>query len=257
MNNIRKEEIEDNLIELEVIEGSIKKKEIKYNKDGSVRKVAKNKIVGESSEVYAFKTQEEINMMIDYFNKQIKESTNKEQEKIAYRNKMLFIIGINLGIRGSDLAKLKWNKLLYEDMTFRDCIKIKPKKTEKTGKYVLLGFNKAVKTITKEYIGKYPIDNIDDYIFKSRKGDDAISRMSIGRIIKNAAKEIGIKQNINSHSLRKTWGYHIYHNATDRGEALVTLQKCFGHSNQLTTMKYIGIYDEDIIETYNTISLGI
>ena len=81
--------------------------------------------------------------------------------------------------------------------------------------------------------------------------------MSAGRIIKNAAKEIGIKQNINSHSLRKTWGYHIYNSSEDKGQALVMLQKCFGHSNQLTTMKYIGIYDDDVINTYNSISLGI
>ena len=254
--NIKLKE-DNNIIELKVIDGSIKKKEIKYNKDGTIRKVSKNKIAGESSEVYAFRTQEEINNMIKHFNKQINNANNNEQKQIAYRNKMLFVIGINLGIRGSDLCNLKWNKLLYDDLTFRDCIKIKPKKTEKTGKYVLLGFNKAVKNIIKEYSSIYPINNLDDYIFKSRKGNEPISRMSAGRIIKNAAKEIGIKQNINSHSLRKTWGYHIYNSSEDKGQALVMLQKCFGHSNQLTTMKYIGIYDDDVINTYNSISLGI
>ena len=252
-NNTRKIKEENNLIKLDVIDGTIRKKEVKYNKDGTVRKVANNKIAGESSEVYAFKTIEEINMMIKYFDKQIQESANNEQEKIARRNKMLFIIGINVGIRGSDLCKLTWNKLLHSDMSFRDYIKIKPKKTEKKDKYVLLGFNEAVKMAVKEYIKRYPVENINDYIFKSRKGDGAISRMSIGRIIKEAAKEIGIKQNINSHSLRKTWGYHVYQRTKD----IAMLQKCFGHSSQLITMKYIGLYDEDIIETYNSVSLGI
>ena len=94
MNTKPKED--NNIIELKVIDGSIKKKEIKYNKDGTIRKVSKNKVAGESSEVYAFRTQEEINNMIKHFNKQINNANNNEQKQIAYRNKMLFVIGINL-----------------------------------------------------------------------------------------------------------------------------------------------------------------
>ena len=44
MNTKSKED--NNIIELKVIDGSIKKKEIKYNKDGTIRKVSKNKVAG-------------------------------------------------------------------------------------------------------------------------------------------------------------------------------------------------------------------
>ena len=84
-------------------------KEIKYNKDGSVKKTHCNKMTGQSSEVYAFRTKEEINAMINVLNKHIESALNNNQRQITARNKMLFLVGINLGIRASDLHDLQWS----------------------------------------------------------------------------------------------------------------------------------------------------
>jgi integrase len=55
------------------------------------------------------------------------------------------------------------------------------------------------------------------------------------------AKEFSL-QNFGCHSLRKTFGYHFYQKHKD----VVTLMKIFNHSSQQTTMKYIGIEQEQI-----------
>lgn len=87
----------DNVIKLSVVNGKLsKKQEIRYNKDGSIDKRHANKVAGVSSEVYPFATEEEIKSMIDVFNKRIEYATNDNQRQIACRNKMLFLIGINL-----------------------------------------------------------------------------------------------------------------------------------------------------------------
>jgi integrase len=118
----------DNVIKLSVVNGKLsKKQEIRYNKDGSVDKRHANKVAGVSSEVYPFATEEEIKSMIDVFNKRIEDSTNDNQRQIACRNKMLFLIGINLSLRISDLVALKWNFFFKDDMTFRDSYKIQRK----------------------------------------------------------------------------------------------------------------------------------
>ena len=228
---------------------------IKYNKDGSIKKTTSNKKKGESSEVYAFRTKEEIDAMLNVFNNHIENATTKTNKKLWCRNKMLFIIGMNIGIRGSDLCRLKWIDILYDDFTFRDTKKICPKKTENKGKFVTIAFNDRVKKTIMEYIEKYPIEDLNDYIFKSKKGNH-IKRVSIGEMLKKVAKEANIKQNINSHSLRKTYGYWTYKSAENKSEALAKLQYGFGHCSMKDTMKYIGIAQESISEFNSTIDLG-
>lgn len=216
---------------------------------------------GKKCEVYAFRTDEEIKAMIDVYNKHIEEAANNGQRKIACRNKMLFVIGINIGVRASDLRLLTWDfffeKNIDGSMSFRKSYSLRPKKTQKTGKYVNLYFNDAVKKIINWYIEQYPIDNPSDYVFKSRVGDGPITVNAMWRVIKDAAKEAGIKQNIGSHSLRKAWSRRLYDNAKDKSQAVVLLQTILNHSSANVTLKYIGILNEEIEEAFDGVNLGI
>lgn len=254
---IRRQET-NNVIELSVIDGKLGvKPEVRYNKDGSIDKRHPNKVAGISSEVYPFTTEEEIKAMIEVFDKHIEEATNENQRMIACRNKMLFLIGINLSLRISDLITVKWNFFLKDDMTFKDCYKIQPKKTRKTGKFVTLYFNEVVKKAMSEYIEQYPIEDMNGFIFKSRKGNGAISERSVWKIIVDTATEAGLELNYGTHSLRKTFGYHIWHNAEDKEKALVMLMAIFNHSSMATTKKYIGLMDDEIESVFNDLNLGI
>lgn len=254
---IRKQET-NNVIELSLINGKLGiKPKVRYNKDGSIDKRHPNKVAGTSSEVYPFTSEEEIKAMIDVFNKHIDEAQTETQRMIASRNKMLFLIGINLSLRISDLITVKWNFFLKDDMTFKDCYKIQPKKTRKTGKFVTLYFNEAVKKAMNEFIEQYPIEDMDGFVFKSRKGNGAISERGVWKIIVDAAAEAGLELNYGTHSLRKTFGYHIWHNAEDKEKALVMLMAIFNHSSLAITKKYIGIMDEEIESVFNDLNLGI
>ena len=232
-----------------------KKKEVKLNKDGTVNKSHCNKIAGVSSEVYPFVSEEEIKAVIDVFNKRIEEAPDNDKRWIAHRNKMIFVIGINLGIRASDLCGLKYSFFINDDKTYKDFYSLQPKKTKKTGKYVKLYFNQTVKKAIAEYIEEYPVENLDEYLFKSRKGG-AITEKSLWKIIVDAANDAGLEGNYGSHSLRKTFGRFVYHNAEDKNNALVILQTIFNHSSPAITSKYIGLTDNEISDVFNTLNLG-
>ena len=254
---IKKQET-DNVITLSVIDGKLGvKPEVHYNKDGSVSKRRPNKTAGTSSEVYPFTSEEEIKSMIDVFDKHIKEASNQGQRQIAARNKMLFLIGINISLRASDLCDIKWSFFLNEDGTFKDSYSLQPKKTKKTGKYVKLYFNETVKKAITNYLEEYPMEDINDYVFKSREGNGHITSIHLGKVIKDTAKEAGIERNICSHSLRKTFGYHVWHNAEDKEKALIMLMTIFNHSSVIMTKKYIGLMDEEIEDVFNGLNLGL
>lgn len=218
------------------------------------------KKAGVSSEVYAFRTEEEIKAMIDVFDYRIESSTDEHHRHLAYRNKLLFVVGINIGLRASDLANIRYSfffdKKSDGTLMFKESYTLQPKKQRKQKKFVTLYFNATIKKIVTDYVEKYPFDSLDDYVFASAEGDKAIISSSLWRIIKNAAKDAGINQNIGSHSLRKTWGRFCFEKAEDKGRALVMLQRAFNHSSQLITMHYLGILDDDIKDMYESIDLG-
>lgn len=215
--------------------------------------------------------------MLDVFDKHIEETVTNEKEKIAKRNKLLFLIGINIGVRASDLRMLKWSYFFDEDnygcRSFKTHYSFCPKKTKKSSKFVTLKFNKTIKRVVENFVNEYPVDDLDTYVFISRKttgrkkenDDDVadskgcmpIAETSIGRIIKDAAKEAGIKQNICSHSLRKTWSYYIWNKSEDKNKTLVLLMKALGHSSTQITMRYIGILQDDLDQLYDSLSFDI
>lgn len=236
----------------------------KRRKDGGLKDVKCNKKKDESSEVFAFNTEEKIKSMMEIFNKHIFESRADIMEKRARRNKLAFLIGINIGIRAGDLIKLKWNffiESLNSDGTvekFKEHYNLKPEKQRKQNKFVRLHFNETVRKAINEYVENFPITNLEDYIFFSTdNSSEHMSYHALYEMLKRTAKEAGIKENIGTHSLRKTWGFWCWHKAMDKSKALTILQKCFNHSSIETTLKYIGLLDDEIKEMYNSVELGM
>lgn len=260
-SNVAVEYYEDNIIPFGIINGGNKETEVKYKKDGSIKQTKSNKIAGKDSEVYAFRSKEEISAMLNVFDKHIEEAANEDQRKSACRNKLLFLIGINIGIRASDLRTLKWSFFFDKDndgtLKFKSFYVLQPMKQRKQKKFVKLFFNQTIQTAINNYIVEYPIDNLDDYLFLSRQGNEPITVQSLWNIVKHTATEAGIKQNIGSHSLRKSFGFWCWHQAEDKNKALVILQQIFNHSSTQTTAKYIGILDDEIEDMFNSIDLGL
>ena len=150
------------------------------------------------------------------------------------RNLLLFTVGTNCGLRISDIIALNVGDV--KDKTYIQIIE------KKTGKYKKFPVNSKLKQMFDEYTkGKC----LEDALFKS-KFNNRMDRFSSYRIIKTACKNAGIKVKVGTHTMRKTFGYHHYKKYKD----IAMLQKIFNHSSPQITLRYIGIEQEQIDDSY-------
>ncbi|MCQ2009289.1 MAG: tyrosine-type recombinase/integrase [Sporolactobacillus sp.] len=155
------------------------------------------------------------------------------------RDIIFFLLGITVGLRISDLLTLK-----KEDL-YKPHITIVEQKTGKTKRFKISG-----------YIKKYIIPYADslkegEYLFKSREGKNKpIHRCTAYKILNTAAKKCHL-QEIGTHTLRKTFGYHFYQANHD----VVMLQELFNHSTPEVTLRYIGITQDSIDKAVDKVKL--
>lgn len=148
------------------------------------------------------------------------------------RDFALFVVGINTGLRISDLLSLRIRDVLErggvaERITLRE---------RKTGKAASIPLSASARDAVRRCIAERRSPDPDDPLFRSRRGGP-LSRFQAHRIISGAAKAAGVKGNIGTHSLRKTFGYHAYKAGAD----LALIQKLLRHSSPDITLRYIGI----------------
>ena len=155
------------------------------------------------------------------------------------RNLLIFTIGINCGLRISDILSLN-----IGDVKGKTHIRIIEKKT---GKFKRLPINSKLKPMLENFTkDKHTTDPLFTTIFKNR-----MERVAAYYMIKDACEKAGIQAKIGTHTLRKTFGYHHYKKFKD----LAILQKIFNHASPQTTLRYIGIEQDQIDESYSNFIL--
>lgn len=146
------------------------------------------------------------------------------------RDYVLFMFGIYTGLRISDILKLR-----VRDVRGRDHVYIREAKTGKEKRFPL---NAELKPIIEGFIqGRRDYE----YLFRSpHYPNKAISRQQAYNILTGAGRAFGISA-IGTHTLRKTFGYHMYQQTHDA----VTLKDIFNHSHMSETLRYIGINQDN------------
>lgn len=157
----------------------------------------------------------------------------------AARNVLLFKIGISTGLRISDIVKLR-----ISDVKGKSNLKIREGKTKKERTVHLNAIMADIADYTES------LNNNDGYLFASRKGNSHITTTQAYRILTSAANLLG-RNDVGTHTMRKTFGYHYYKRTHD----ILTLMNIFNHSDQSTTKRYIGITDEEVAETLKNFRL--
>lgn len=154
--------------------------------------------------VYPIKNKEKIAQMKKIL------STNK-------RNLLLFNLGINSGLRVSDILVLDIKDV--KDKTFIEL------REQKTNKYKQFPINEKIQSDIKDFIQN---KNVNELLFLSQK-DNRLSRVQAYKILRKAAKEVGIEVYIGTHSLSKTFGYHYYQQFNN----IALLQRIFNYSTKM------------------------
>ncbi|MGM7637541.1 tyrosine-type recombinase/integrase [Bacillus sp. Hm123] len=162
------------------------------------------------------------------------------------RDYVMFMFGINTGLRISDILQFKKRDVLGTHIILFE---------QKTNKQNRIFIAPDLRKILDKYIKD--LKN-QDYLFLSQKKtltgkQRPIDRTTAYRILKEAAEAIGYTEPVGTHTLRKTFGYNFYKNYKDIG----TLMKHYNHDNERITLFYIGIGQDDIDEKIAGLYRGV
>lgn len=157
------------------------------------------------------------------------------------RDYVMFMTGIYSGLRVSDFRTFR-----VGTVRGKDHISIREKKTGKEKRFLI---NKNLRKIYDEYTrGK---DDLQ-YLFENQRTHKPITRQQAWNIIKDAGRQFGI-EDLGTHTMRKTFGYHMYQATKDAA----MLMKLFNHSDVHITLRYIGIEQDQTDQAIAKLNFGI
>lgn len=164
-----------------------------------------------------------------------------------YKMSLLIALGCFTGLRISDILALRWNQILYaEEFTIIE---------KKTGKQRTLRLNPQLQKHIQECYEQIKPIGVKAPILVSQKGTVfTIQRINV--ILKEIKRKYRLKvKNFSCHSLRKTFGRQVYNMNSENSElALVKLMELFNHSSLAITKRYLGLRQEEILQTYDCLS---
>ena len=164
-----------------------------------------------------------------------------------YKMSLLIALGCFTGLRISDILALRWEQILStEEFTIIE---------KKTGKKRVLRLNPQLQQHIRECYEHIQPIGIKAPILVSQKGTVfTIQRINV--ILKEIKRKYRLKvKNFSCHSLRKTFGRQVYNMNSENSElALVKLMELFNHSSLAITKRYLGLRQEEILETYDCLT---
>ena len=164
-----------------------------------------------------------------------------------YKMSLLVALGCFTGLRISDILALRWNQILgVDEFTIIE---------KKTGKQRTLRLNPQLQKHIQECYEHIKPIGVKAPILVSQKGT-TFTIQAINRKLKDIKKHYKVKiKNFSCHSLRKTFGKQVYTMSGDSAElTLVKLMELFNHSSIAITKRYLGLRQEEILETYDVLS---
>lgn len=188
-----------------------------------------------------------------------KEDLKKLRKYFKLNDKVVILalinIGVNVGLRISDLSKIR-----FEDINSEYVVKLKEKKTKKMREIKLNTVCQRAIEELKNYYETLGYSKEKGFLFKSlnRKYvkelfDKPISTVSISKYLNQAKADLNIAYPIGTHSLRKTWGHTVYRGTLD----IALVMSIFNHSSAEQTLKYIGIEQEMINKVYDKFKIWV
>lgn len=171
-------------------------------------------------------------------------------------------MGINFGLRCGDLTSLRIGDVITPEGKIVNTFEIIEEKTKKRRAMAMnASVLKALTLYLQDQYNGEPVDR-RDYLFTSnsnRKGRDGapLTVRSIERLLKAIVNdELHIPVHASTHMLRKTFAYHFLMEAPDRNRALELLSMQLNHSSIAYTLRYIGITQDEILDTCFRLDLG-
>lgn len=156
------------------------------------------------------------------------------------RNRSLFMLGVSVGGRISELLALKiedvWqNEAPVSDLLFEKDV-VKGKETARMIPVNADG-RQAITELIQWHKEQFSEPEIRRPLFPSRKFSLALSRSQAHRLLCEAFQKAGLNGQLATHSLRKTFAQRIYDASSD----IFLVKELLGHKSVETTKQYLGV----------------
>jgi len=166
-----------------------------------------------------------------------------------HRDALLIAAGCYLGLRISDLLRLRWSDLLSNDLIITE---------QKTTKSRTLRVAERLQKFAASCRKALGNPAIDAYVFVPEGKDLPMTRQAVDKMLKWAQLRYRVRSAkvFSSHTLRKTFGRRVWLQECDKGrgdQALLLLADVFGHSSIATTKRYLGIRQDEILSVYDAL----
>lgn len=155
------------------------------------------------------------------------EEVEKVEAALSPRNRSLFVLGINTGLRISELLSLR-----VRDVGERAIVHRRNVKGRVEGRQIYL--NAKAREAVAPLLNQSPYARLFP-----------ISRTQAWRILDAAFKTVGLTGSTGTHCMRKTYAERMY---TLLGGDLIKMQAALGHKWVTSTAAYLSFKDEDITE---------
>lgn len=176
--------------------------------------------------------------------KRIAHIKNLLRGQSRYRDLLLFVVGINTALRISDLLALRIGDFLDDQQRVKRRFWIRERKR---GKRHEVAVNDSIRETLTEYLAAHPDVASDPkhFLFFNPKNNTYITPIKRGqawKFISGICRQVGLRGNFGTHSLRKTWGYH----ARLQGVDLALIMHKLNHASLVYTKRYLGITDDEL-----------
>jgi len=192
------------------------------------------KVLGRASEYYYIERPRPERKLPDVLSK--KEISALLRASTNIKHKTIIALIYSCGLRRSETINIKISDIDSERML----IKIRGAKGKKD-RYVQLSPN-LLALLRSYHQAEKPLT----WIFEGRHGKQ-YSEMSIYKVVKNAAKNAGIKKRVYPHILRHSFATHHLEQGTD----LRYIQEWLGHDSSKTTEIYTHVSNNNFIKFKN------
>ena len=204
-----------------------------------------------------FHSVEDYQAVVNYLLNAPRKNEDKMQNLVAWqriRDALMVVMGCTVALRIGDLLNLTIYQVMDDNGNIRDKIAyIKEQKTDKKNRDIPL--TQETKKFLYAFLDSLPEYNKNDYLFRSpkpnQKGEYVITKQQAHRIIRNAAKAVGIPYHVGTHTLRKTCGTFAYEM---NPRNLDTIQYMYNHDTPAMTQRYIGTMKQHREDMVNEVS---
>lgn len=198
-------------------------------------------------------TIDELDRMVAAGKEYISESRGMGEEKNRANMLLALQVGVNIGLRASDLILLTWDDLFYKDGTFKPQVSIVEQKTRKPKDFRL---NESCRKNLQEYVERYGINVASGgWVFESRNGGH-ISVKTLGNRIKLLAEKANVYRQCATHNLRKTFAEQQMLAHMNDSFFMRDLAELLNHSSEETTRRYIASDMDRTLRYYDDVNLA-